>query len=95
MHGVASRTAGQLRAPRPSRTATDGTIRDVATNTVFRVLLLFWVCSYLFVSCVPLLTGHLIIGGITFVAGIIFLIPWLLGVVILGALIWLTNPRRP
>lgn len=76
-------------------TATDGTIRGVATNTIFRVLLLIWVCGYLFVSCVPLLTGHLIIGGITFVAGIIFLIPWLLGVVILGALIWMTNPRRP
>jgi hypothetical protein len=66
----------------------------MATNTIFRLLLLIWVCAYLFVSCVPLLSGHLIIGGITFVAGIIFLIPWLIGVFVLGALIWLTNPRR-
>ena len=66
----------------------------MATNTILRVLLLIWVGAYLFVSCVPLLTGHLIIGGITFVAGVIFLIPWLLGVFVLGALIWLTNPRR-
>jgi hypothetical protein len=66
----------------------------VAINTVFRVLLLLWVCGYLFVACVPLLTGHLIIGGITFVAGVIFLIPWLIGVFVLAALIWLTNSRR-
>lgn len=65
----------------------------MATNTILRVLLLIWVFSYLFVSCVPLLTGHLIIGGITFIAGVIFLIPWLFGVLVLAVLIWLTNPR--
>ena len=64
-------------------------------NTVFRILLLIWVLGYLFVSCVPLLSGHMIIGGITFVAGIIFLIPWLLGVLVLGALVWMTNRRLP
>ena len=66
----------------------------MAINTVFRVLLLIWVLGYLFVSCVPLLTGNLIIGGITFVAGVIFLVPWLIGVLVLGALVWMTNPRR-
>jgi hypothetical protein len=65
----------------------------VVTNTILRILLLIWVLSYLFVSCVPLLSGHLIIGGITFVAGVIFLVPWLLGVLVLAILIWLTNPR--
>jgi hypothetical protein len=68
---------------------------DVAINTIFRVLLLIWVLGYLFVSCVPLLTGHLIIGGITFIAGVIFLVPWLLGVFVLGALVWMTNRRVP
>ncbi|HEX5824330.1 MAG TPA: hypothetical protein VFY18_07740 [Candidatus Limnocylindrales bacterium] len=65
----------------------------MATNTILRVLLLIWICGYLFVSCVPLLTGHLIVGGITFVAGVIFLIPWLIGVAVLVGLVWLTNPR--
>ena len=64
-------------------------------NMVFRILLLIWVLGYLFVSCVPLLSGHMIIGGITFVAGIIFLVPWLLGVLVLGALVWMTNRRVP
>ena len=52
---------------------------------------MIWICGYLFVSCVPLLTGHLIIGGITFVAGLIFFVPWLIGVFVLALLIWLTN----
>jgi len=43
-------------------------------NLVLRILLLIWICGYLFVSCVPLLTGHLIIGGITFVAGLILIV---------------------
>jgi len=60
-------------------------------NLVLRILLLIWICGYLFVSCVPLLTGHLIIGGITFVAGLIFFVPWLIGVFVLALLIWLTN----
>jgi hypothetical protein len=68
-----------------------GTIRGV--NLVLRILLLIWICGYLFVSCVPLLSGHLIIGGITFVAGIVLFVPWLIGVFALGFAIWLTNRR--
>lgn len=67
----------------------------MAINTLFRVLLLIWVLGYLFVSCVPLLTGNLIIGGITFLAGVIFLVPWLLGVFVLAGLVWMTNRRLP
>jgi len=46
------------------------------------------------VSCVPLLTGHLVLGGITFVAGLVFFLPWLTVAIVLGGLVWLTNPRR-
>ena len=64
-------------------------------NTAFRILLLLWVFGYLFVSCAPILGGHLILGAITLAGGILLFVPWLVGVAILGMLIWLTNsPRR-
>jgi hypothetical protein len=64
-------------------------------NTILRLLLLIWVCGYVFVSCVPLLSGHLVLGGITFVAGLVFFLPWLTVALVLGGLVWLTNRRRP
>ena len=63
-------------------------------NTALRIGLLLWVFGYLFVSCAPLLGGHLILGAITLVGGIVLFVPWLIGVVVLGVLIWLTNPPR-
>lgn len=66
-----------------------GTIRTV--NTVLRIVLLLWVVVYLFVSCAPILNGHLLIGAITFVGGIILFVPWILGIVVLLALIRMTN----
>ena len=62
-------------------------------NFALRALLLAWVLSYLFVACVPLLTGHLFIGAASFLAGVVFFVPWLIGVAILAMLVWLTNPR--
>jgi hypothetical protein len=65
-------------------------------NTLLRILLLIWVVGYLFVSCAPLLQGHLIIGGITFIAGVVLFLPWLAVTIFLAGLIWLTRPpRRP
>jgi hypothetical protein len=52
------------------------------------------VVGYLFVSCAPILNGHLLIGAITFVGGIILFVPWVLGIVVLAALIRMTNPPR-
>jgi len=46
-----------------------------------------------FVSCAHLLTGHLVIGGITFVVGLVFFLPWLAVAVVLVTLVWLTRPR--
>ena len=66
------------------------TIRPV--NTIFRVLLLIWIFGYLFVSCAPLLTGHLVIGGITLVVGLVFFLPWLAVALVLVTLVWLTRP---
>ena len=63
-------------------------------NTLFRVLLAIWTIGFLVVSCVPMLTGNVVVGGVGLIAGAVLLIPWLLGVLILSAFVWLTNPRR-
>jgi hypothetical protein len=63
-------------------------------RTGLQILLLIWVLGYLLVSCGPLLGGHLFIGGLTFVAGVVLFVPWLVGVVVLAVLIWVTSPQR-
>ncbi len=64
-------------------------------NLLFRILLLVWVLGYLLVSCVPLFGDNLLVAGFGFLAGVVFLVPWLIGVLVLGILVWLTNPSRP
>ena len=63
-------------------------------NVALRIVLLVWVLGYLLVSCGPLLGGHLLIGGITFIAGIALFVPWVIGIAVLGFMIWATNPER-
>ncbi|MEO5940225.1 MAG: hypothetical protein ABIZ72_04720 [Candidatus Limnocylindrales bacterium] len=64
-------------------------------NTALKVLLLIWVVGYLLVSCGPLLGGHLFIGAVAALGGIVLFVPWLIGVVVLAVLIRVTNqPRR-
>jgi hypothetical protein len=71
-----------------------GTIRRV--NTILRIVLLIWVVGYLFVSCAPILGGHIVIGAIALAGGILLFIPWVVGILILAGMIWLTNePPRP
>jgi hypothetical protein len=62
-------------------------------NTVFRVLLAIWIVGYLAIACAPLFADSVFIGGIGFVSGILLLIPFIVGCVILVSLIWLTNRR--
>jgi hypothetical protein len=63
-------------------------------NVALKIALLVWVLGYLFVSCGPILGGHLLVGTIALFGGILFFIPWLIGVAVLGVAIWLTNPPR-
>ena len=63
-------------------------------NTLLRILLLIWVLGYLFVSCGPLLNGELLLGSITLLGGIVFFVPWVIGIAVLAFLIRATNPRR-
>ena len=63
-------------------------------NTALRIALLVWVLGYLFVSCAPILGGHLLIGSVTLIGGIVLFVPWVIGIVVLAALIYATNPPR-
>jgi hypothetical protein len=65
--------------------------RDV--NFAARILLLLWVFGYLFVACAPILGGHLIVGALSLAGGILFFPFWMIGIVVLAGVIWLTNPR--
>ena len=64
-----------------------------ALNLVFRTLLALWVVGFLLISCVPLLAGSGGAGILGLLAGAVLLVPWLVGVLILAVLVWLTNPR--
>ena len=63
-------------------------------NVVLRLILLLWVVGYLFASCAPILNGHLLLGTIAVFGGIVFFIPWVIGIVVLYFLIQATNPPR-
>ncbi len=62
-------------------------------NGFFRLLLAIWTIAFLVVSCAPLLTGNLIVGGAGLLAGAVLFVPWLVGAIVLSILIWLTNHR--
>jgi hypothetical protein len=64
-------------------------------NTVLRLILLLWVIGFLAISCAPLFNDGAVAGGLGLIVGTVLFIPWLIGLFILGALIWLTNRRRP
>jgi len=63
-------------------------------NFLLRLFLLVWVFGYLLISCAPLLGANGLIGAIGFVSGIVLFFPWLVGVVVLAILVWLTSPTR-
>jgi hypothetical protein len=63
-------------------------------NTVFRIGLLVWIVGYLFLACSPILGGNLLGGAIALIGGLILFIPWVIGIVVLAVLIWLTDPSR-
>jgi hypothetical protein len=64
-----------------------------ALNLGLRILLAVWVVGFLLVSCSPLLTGSGGAGVLGLLAGAVLLVPWLVGVLVLAVLVWLTNPR--
>jgi hypothetical protein len=63
-------------------------------NLALRLILLVWIVGYLVVSCEPILSGHLVLGTIALFGGVVFFIPWVLGIVVLLFLIGATNRPR-
>jgi hypothetical protein len=64
-------------------------------NTILRVLLALWTLLFLAIACAPLYSGNGVVGILGFLTGALLLVPWLIGVFVIGGLIWLTNgPRR-
>lgn len=63
-------------------------------NLALRLLLVLWVVVYLVASCAPILNGHVILGTLALFGGLVFFIPWVVGIVIFLVLIQATNPPR-
>jgi len=63
-------------------------------NSLLRVVLAIWTIGFVVLSCGPLLSGNAAAGGLGLLAGAVFLVPWLIGLLVIGVLVWLTNPRR-
>ena len=62
-------------------------------NTILRLLLAIWVIGYLVLSCGPMFLGDVGAGGLGLLVGGVLLVPWLVGVLVIGVFVWLTNPR--
>ena len=63
-------------------------------NLALRLLLVLWIVVYLVASCAPILNGQLVLGTFALVGGLLFFVPWVVGIVILLVLIQATNPPR-
>ncbi|HEV2005851.1 MAG TPA: hypothetical protein VGQ85_04480 [Candidatus Limnocylindrales bacterium] len=64
-------------------------------NTILRLLLGIWAIGYLVISCGPMLLGGSgVATGAGLFVGAVLLVPWLIGMLVLVVLVWLTNPRR-
>jgi hypothetical protein len=76
------------------RRQSDGGRYDRAMNAILRLLLVVWVIGYLAIGCTPIFGGSFGEGVFGFIVGSVLFIPWVIGIVVLSGLIWLTN-RRP
>lgn len=61
-------------------------------NVALRLALILWVLGYVAVACAPLVTGDVGSGLAGMLVGGILFIPWLIILIVLGALVWLTGP---
>jgi hypothetical protein len=69
------------------------------TNTRLKIILAIWAVAYPVLACGP---AYLTQGGVSGAIGNItslflssvLLIPWLLGLIVIGALVWISGPRR-
>jgi hypothetical protein len=63
-------------------------------NRILRLLLAAWTVGYLVVACGPVLfTDSGLLQGIGLITGLILMVPWLIGIIVLSVLVWVTSPR--
>lgn len=62
-------------------------------NGTLKVLLVLWTVLFLAIACAPVYTDNGAVGAIGFLTGVVLFVPWIIGVAVLGFLIWLTKPR--
>jgi hypothetical protein len=63
-------------------------------NTILRLVLAVWTIGFLVISCGPMFSGDAGAGGLGLLVGGVLFVPWLVGILVLGIFVWLTNPRR-
>jgi hypothetical protein len=71
----------------------------MTTNAKLRIALAIWAIAFPVVSCGPAvladgITGTILGGLFGLVLGSVLLVPWLIGLAVLGTLVYLTDPRR-
>ncbi len=74
-------------------------LRDMPLNQKLKLALVIWAIAYPVIACGPAAITEggisgLIGSSISFFLGPLLLVPWLLGLVVLGGLVWLTGSRR-
>jgi hypothetical protein len=55
-------------------------------------VLILWILGYVAVACAPLVTGDVGSGLAGLLVGGVLFLPWLVVLIVLGALVWLTGP---
>lgn len=71
----------------------------LSLNAKLKLLLAVWAVAYPVVACGPAYITHGGVSGfignaLSTLLGGILLVPWLLGLLVLGTLAWLTSSRR-
>jgi hypothetical protein len=64
-------------------------------NTGLRLLLVLWILGYIAVACAPMVTGDVGSGLAGLLVGGILFVPWLVVLIVLLALVWLTSSPTP
>ena len=70
----------------------------MTTNTKWRIALVLWAIAFPVISCGPAIAGDGLVGTLAggflgVILGSVLLVPWIVGLVVLGAIVYLTNPR--
>ena len=73
--------------------------RRGSLNRRLKLILVLWAVAYPVIACGPMVITEggfsgMIGNFIGFTLGGLLFVPWLIGLIVLGALSWITSPRR-